>query len=105
MEDPRVVWLPSIGVTGMTFYTGDRFPHWKRNVFVAGLREGGIPRTGQIQRIVFNDRLDAALCAVFIFVVLSVLVYTVKTSLAARAANRPTTRETPFEPAPSGAAS
>jgi glucose/arabinose dehydrogenase len=55
MEDPIVVWLPSIGVTGMTFYTGDRFPHWKRNVFVGGLREGGIPGTGQIQRVVFND--------------------------------------------------
>jgi glucose/arabinose dehydrogenase len=58
MEDPIVVWLPSIGVTGMTFYTGDRFPHWKRNLFVGGLREGGIPATGQIQRIVFNDRWE-----------------------------------------------
>jgi glucose/arabinose dehydrogenase len=57
-EDPSVVWLPSIGLTGMTFYTGDRFPHWKRNVFVGGLREGGIPRTGQIQRIVFNDKWE-----------------------------------------------
>jgi glucose/arabinose dehydrogenase len=47
MEDPLVAWLPSIGLTGMTFYTGDRFPHWKRNVFVAGLREGGIPRTAR----------------------------------------------------------
>jgi aldose sugar dehydrogenase len=56
MQDPAVVWLPSIGLTGMTFYTGDRFPHWKRNVFVGGLREGGIPGTGQIQRIVFNDQ-------------------------------------------------
>ena len=56
MEDPAVVWLPSIGATGMTFYTGDRFPHWRRNVFVAGLREGGIPRTGQLQRVVFNER-------------------------------------------------
>jgi glucose/arabinose dehydrogenase len=55
MESPSVVWLPSIGITGMTFYTGDRFPHWRRNIFVAGLREGGIPRTGQIQRVVFND--------------------------------------------------
>jgi glucose/arabinose dehydrogenase len=55
MADPTVVWLPSIGVTGMTFYSGDRFPHWRRNVFVGGLREGGVPRTGQIQRIVFND--------------------------------------------------
>jgi glucose/arabinose dehydrogenase len=58
MENPLVVWLPSIAVTGMTFYTGDRFPHWKRNLFVAGLREGGIPRTGQIQRVVFNDRWE-----------------------------------------------
>ena len=57
-EDPAVVWLPSIGLTGMTFYTGDRFPHWKRNVFVGGLREGGIPRTGQLQRIVFNERWE-----------------------------------------------
>lgn len=58
MEDPIVVWLPSIGLTGMTFYTGERFPHWKRNLFVGGLREGGIPSTGQIQRIVFNDRWE-----------------------------------------------
>lgn len=58
MEDPIVVWLPSMGLTGMTFYTGDRFPQWKRNVFVAGLRQGGIPRTGQLQRIVFNDRWE-----------------------------------------------
>ena len=55
MEDPAVVWLPSIGATGMTFYTGNEFPHWRRNAFVAGLREGGIPRTGQLQRVVFND--------------------------------------------------
>jgi aldose sugar dehydrogenase len=58
LEDPTVVWLPSIGLTGMTFYTGDRFPHWKRNVFVGGLREGGVPQTGQIQRIEFNDRWE-----------------------------------------------
>jgi aldose sugar dehydrogenase len=58
MEDPQVVWLPSIGLTGMTFYTGDRFPKWKRNAFVTGLREGGIPRTGQLQRIVFNEKWE-----------------------------------------------
>ena len=49
-------------------------------------------------RIVFNDRLDAGLCALFIFVVLSVLVYSVRTCLAARRAHHPTARETPFEP-------
>jgi hypothetical protein len=36
--------------------TGSRFPNWKRNVCVTGLREGGIPRTGQMQRIVFNEK-------------------------------------------------
>jgi glucose/arabinose dehydrogenase len=56
MEQPSIFWMPSIGVTGMTFYTGDRFPAWQRNAFVGGLREGEIPRTGQLQRIVFNER-------------------------------------------------
>jgi aldose sugar dehydrogenase len=57
-EDPAVVWLPSIGITGMTFYTGNAFPHWRRNLFVAGLREGEVPRTGHLERIVFNDRWE-----------------------------------------------
>jgi glucose/arabinose dehydrogenase len=54
-EPPTLFWMPSIGVTGMTFYTGDRFPAWRRNIFVGGLREGEVPRTGQLQRIVFNE--------------------------------------------------
>nr|WP_295079050.1 carbon starvation CstA family protein [uncultured Roseateles sp.] len=56
-------------------------------------------------RIVFNDRLDAALCLLFIFVVLSVLVYAVKAVLKARAADKPTAQEVPFQPLPAGAAS
>ena len=57
-REPEVVWLPSIGITGMTFYTGDRFPHWQNDLFVAGLREGGVPRTGQLQRIELNARSE-----------------------------------------------
>ena len=57
-EQPTVFWVPSIGVTGMTFYTGDRFPAWRRNVFVGALREGEVPRTEQLQRIVFNDKWE-----------------------------------------------
>jgi carbon starvation protein len=57
-----------------------------------------------MSRIVFNDRLDAALCALFMFVVLSVLMYSIKACLAARAANRPTAQETPFEPMAASAA-
>jgi glucose/arabinose dehydrogenase len=55
MERPHIVWVPSIALSGMVFYTGDRFPNWKRNLFVGGMREGEIARTGQLQRIVFND--------------------------------------------------
>jgi glucose/arabinose dehydrogenase len=58
MEQPIVFWVPSIAVTGMTFYTGDRFPQWKRSVFVGGLREGEVPRTGQLQRLMFNDQWE-----------------------------------------------
>jgi len=58
MERPHVLWVPSIAVSGMMFYTGDRFPNWRRNLFVGGMREGEIARTGQLQRIVFNDNWD-----------------------------------------------
>jgi glucose/arabinose dehydrogenase len=37
MEPPRHVWVPSIGVTGMLFYTGEPFSAWKGDMLVAGL--------------------------------------------------------------------
>jgi glucose/arabinose dehydrogenase len=55
VEDPVLFWVPSIAISGMTFYTGDKFPAWKNNLFVGGLMFGRIARTGQMQRIVFND--------------------------------------------------
>jgi len=58
MELPLVYWVPSIATSGMTFYTGDKFPQWKGNLFVGGLQQGRIPLTGQIQRIVFNPRWE-----------------------------------------------
>ena len=58
MEAPVVVWVPSISTTGMTFYTHPRVPAWQNNLFVGGLREGEVPRTGQINRIVFNERWE-----------------------------------------------
>jgi len=57
-ESPLVVWLPQIAVAGMAVYTGDRFPAWKGNVFVGGMRTGGIPGTGHLERIVFNARTE-----------------------------------------------
>ena len=58
MEIPLVYWVPSIATSGMTFYTGDKFPQWKGNLFVGGLQQGRIPLTGQVQRIVFNARWE-----------------------------------------------
>jgi glucose/arabinose dehydrogenase len=37
MEDPMWQWTPSIAVSGIGFYTGDKFPGWKGNLFAAAL--------------------------------------------------------------------
>jgi aldose sugar dehydrogenase len=37
MEQPIYYWVPSIGPSGMAFYTGDAFPGWKGNLFVGAL--------------------------------------------------------------------
>jgi aldose sugar dehydrogenase len=47
MEQPVTVWVPSIAVSGMLFYTGDRLPGWKGDLFVGGL--SGL----QLHRVVF----------------------------------------------------
>jgi glucose/arabinose dehydrogenase len=57
-EPPIVYWMPSIAVSGMAFYTGDRFPKWKGDVFVGSLRTGEIPGTGHLERILFNEKME-----------------------------------------------
>ncbi len=57
-ESPLLVWLPAIAAAGMEVYTGDRFPAWNGNLFVGSLQMGGIPGTGHLQRIVFNEHLE-----------------------------------------------
>ena len=47
----------------------------------------------QMHSIVFNDRIDAGLCAFFLFVVVSILFFSIRTSLAARRNPNPTARE------------
>ena len=37
MEQPVHYWDPSIAPSGLMFYTGDKFPNWKNNVFVGAL--------------------------------------------------------------------
>jgi aldose sugar dehydrogenase len=58
IEQPLVLWVPSIAPTGLTFYTGDRFPSWKGNLFVGSARRGEVPRTGSLERVVLNDKLE-----------------------------------------------
>lgn len=50
MEQPLMIWVPSIGLSGLTFYTGDRLPAWKGNVFVGAL--SGL----QLQRLAFTEK-------------------------------------------------
>ncbi len=57
-DAPTVYWTPAIAVSGMTFYTGDKFPKWKGDLFVASLRTGEIPGTGHIERILFNEKME-----------------------------------------------
>jgi glucose/arabinose dehydrogenase len=37
MEQPVMQWTPSIAVCAIVFYTGDRFPGWKTDLFVTAL--------------------------------------------------------------------
>ncbi len=57
-----------------------------------------------MERIILNDRIDAGLCLLFMFVVVSVLVYSVRSGLAARASRQPTVTEAAYEPLPASAA-
>ena len=49
MEQPLHFWVPSIGVSGLAFYTGYKFPEWRGNLFAGGL-------SGQrVDRLVIED--------------------------------------------------
>jgi glucose/arabinose dehydrogenase len=57
IEHPLIVWLPSIAPGNLAFYTGERFPAWKGNLFVTSARRGEVPRTGGLERVVLNPSL------------------------------------------------
>jgi carbon starvation protein len=54
----------------------------------------------EMQAIIFNDRVDAALVALFLLVVLALLGFTIRTCLAARRVAAPTAREIPAQLVP-----
>jgi len=49
-----------------------------------------------MERIIFNDYVNASLAGFFIFVVLAVLFYGLRTVMAARQSNTPTAKESPY---------
>ena len=55
---------------------------------------------GEMQRIIFNDRIDAALVGLFLAVVLAILYFTIRTCIAARRSAAPTAWEIPASLAP-----
>jgi len=58
MEQPVHYWDPSIAPSGMTFYTGDKFPAWRGNLFVGSLKFGLLARlTVQGERVTAEERL------------------------------------------------
>ncbi len=57
-EPPIVYWTPSISVTGLTFYTGDKLSKWKGDLFVGGVRTGEVNGTGRLDRVLLNDKLE-----------------------------------------------
>jgi glucose/arabinose dehydrogenase len=57
-EQPVMFWMPSIAISGMAFYTGNKLPKWKGDVFVGSLRTGEIPGTGHLERVLFNENMQ-----------------------------------------------
>jgi glucose/arabinose dehydrogenase len=58
IESPVVYWMPAISLSGMAFYTGDKLPKWKGDIFVGGQRTGEIPGTGHLERVLVNEKLE-----------------------------------------------
>lgn len=55
MTEPFLYWYPAIAATGITIYTGDKFPNWKGSIFV-GAMGGGSLGTRQLHRLLLNKQ-------------------------------------------------
>jgi aldose sugar dehydrogenase len=54
-ETPELFWVPSVTASGIQFYTSDKIPAWKNNLFLGSMTVGRIGGTGNVQRVVFNE--------------------------------------------------
>jgi glucose/arabinose dehydrogenase len=50
MDQPVTYWVPSIATGPITFYTGNRFPQWKNNLFLGSLQ------TQELRRLVVDGQ-------------------------------------------------
>ncbi|MGI9228522.1 MAG: PQQ-dependent sugar dehydrogenase [Gammaproteobacteria bacterium] len=58
MQQPLHTWVPSIAPSGMAFYTGDKLPGWRGNLFVGSLRFGQLARlTLDGEKVLAEERL------------------------------------------------
>jgi glucose/arabinose dehydrogenase len=53
MDNARMFWVPSISPSSLMFYTGERFPQWRNNMFVGALN--GL----SLQRVAFGQPSQA----------------------------------------------
>jgi glucose/arabinose dehydrogenase len=62
MDQPIVHWTPSISPSGLTIYSGDRFPAWRGNVFLGALSGQHLRRLElRDGRVTHEEELRAAL--------------------------------------------
>jgi glucose/arabinose dehydrogenase len=54
VEEPAYFWVPDIAPSGMLFYTGDKFPEWKGNLFI-----GALERQALVRLVLKGDRVVA----------------------------------------------
>ena len=52
LQQPVYFWVPSIGPSGLLFYTGDLFPQWKGNLFV-----GAMPGRHLVRLVLDGERV------------------------------------------------
>lgn len=58
MAQPLHYWVPSIAPSGMAFYTGDKFPRWRGDLFVGALRDQMLVRLRlEGEKVVREERM------------------------------------------------
>lgn len=59
-EQPHYYWVPSIAISNIMFYTGDQFPAWQGDLFVAALKGSQIARLDlEGERVMHEETLFA----------------------------------------------